>query len=461
MRTKFGLLLLVILVAVGGYSSAAWWIGVSTERQLGQTEEQLVDTYSYITLLSRDYHRGVFSSTEDVTYAPGGSLSQLLRASPAGRDLSSLRWTVHNTIHHGPFPGLRTAALATIDSELLLPAEMRQHLSTVLQGKPIVAVHTTLGFSGASTAELLSPAFEYRTPDGTRVTWRGVTGSMRAASAMSTWSGTMSAPGLTLDSPRGGLELLGFDVSATMQRALDTVYVGQSAFHLATIALHSVAGGTPLSIQGISLQGDTTMNAGYLDEHATVSADRVDAAQFSLTRIGYEQSLNHLDAESFAGLMSEMRAVQRDIPSGGAGRGAAARVNVDILRRYAFEMALHQPVLEIERLGFVTPEGELRLSAKLAMPGLRREELQGAMAALAILQHLDATADLRVDEALLNKLLDASGKRELLSAQLQQLETQGYLRHDGTALTTHLIYRAGVLTINGQPFRAMRAAAAR
>jgi uncharacterized protein YdgA (DUF945 family) len=373
--------------------------------------------------------------------------------------LGSMHWTVHQTIHHGPFPQLRTAALAVIDSELQLPPALRQQVSSVLHGQPLLAVHTTLGFSGGSTATLQSPAFEYRTPDGASVTWRGVSGTVRATRGMAAWSGTVAAPGLTLAGPQGSLELLGFDFSAHMQRALDAFSVGQSAFRVATIALHPTTGGTPFSVEGMALQGDTALDGDYLDEHATLSADRVNAAQFSLSNVDYALRLDHLDAASFAALINALRSAQQ-APLDNDARHDAARANVELFRRYGFEMALHEPVLEIERIGFVTPEGQFRLSAKLALPGLRREQLQGPGAVLALLQHLDARADLRVDAALLAKFVEASSKRELISAQLQQLERQGYLRRDGGSLSTSLIFRAGALTINGQPFRPLAAAAA-
>jgi uncharacterized protein YdgA (DUF945 family) len=115
---------------------------------------------------------------------------------------------------------------------------------------------------------------------------------------------------------------------------------------------------------------------------------------------------------------------------------------------------VHEPVLSIERLSFAAPEGEFRLSAKLAIPGLSEQELQGPAAMAALMMHLDATAQLRVDAPLLDKLLQADGKRELTSV-LDQLERQGYLRRDGNAYTTSLVYHAGALTINGLPYGPM------
>jgi uncharacterized protein YdgA (DUF945 family) len=452
MKVMIQAALLVVLLAVGGYTSTAWWIGMSAEKRLQQNEEQLLNSASYLTLVSRDYRRGIFSSTEDVTYGIGGSVGQLLRTSGAGAALNYLRLTVHNDIQHGPLPGFRTVAFATIDSRLQPPPALRQAVDTILHGRPLLQARAVLEWSGDSEISVESPSFQYRLPDSTRLVWDGVAGSARATSSMAHWSGHMSAPGLAVDGPKGQFELLGLTLSADMQRALDTFYIGRSEIHLGSVTAREPSG-TALSIKGVGLQSDTGLNAGYIDQYVSLSAERADVAQFSLTHVGYEQTLSHLHAGSLAALVAALRDAQRELPSGPPTRVQTARAQTTAFSRYGLALAVHEPVLNIERFGFIAPEGEFRLSAKLAIPGLSQQELQGPAAMAAVMMHLDASAELHIDAPLLDKLLQASGKRELVGAQLEQLEHQGYLRRDGNALTTSLAFHAGALTINGLPYR--------
>ena len=447
--------LLVILLAAGGYTSAAWWIGISTEHRLQQNEEQLLNSASYVAVVSRDYRRGVFSSTEDITYGIGGSMGQYMRMSGAAAALGALRLTVHNTIQHGPLPGLRpTVALAVIDSQLLPPPPLQRAVAMILHGQPLLHAHTTLHWSGDSESTIESPDFQYRLPDGTLIVWNGIDGSVHAASAMARWSGQIEAPGLTIDGPKGRFELAGLTFKADMQRALDTFYIGHSEAQLSRVSAHAV-NGTVLLLQGMAMQSDTSLNAGYIGQHVSLGADRFDVAQLSLTRLGYVQSLSHLHADSLAALIAALRDAQRDEAMGTPSPAKASRAQMTAFGRYGLALAEHEPVLTIERLGFMAPEGEFRLSAKVAIPGLSPQELQGPAAMMALMTHLDMTADLRIDAALLDKLLEASGKRELVSGQLDQLERQGYLRRDGNTFTSTLAYHAGALTINGQPYRPM------
>lgn len=455
MKARTQVVLLLLLIAAGGYTSAAWWIGMSTEKLLQQNEEQLLSSASYLTLVSRDYRRGIFSSTEDATYGIGGPIEQYLRLSGAGAALSSLRMTVHTAIEHGPLPGLRpTFALAAIDSQLQLPASMQQALGSILQGKPLLHAHALVHWSGDSDGTFDSPAFQHQLPDGTRIRWEGIEGTGHAAAAMALWSGQISAPGLTLDGPKGRFQLRGLTFNADVQRALDTFYVGRTEAHVGAVTAHALDG-TALSIEGIALQSNSGLNAGYLDQRVSLGADRVDVAQFSLTRVGYVQTLSHLHADSLVALLAALRDAQRDAASGPATPATAARTQMTAFSRYGLALAVHAPVLNIERLGFVAPEGEFRLSAKLAIPGLSQDELRGSAAMAALMMHLDVNADLRIDAPLLEKLLQVSGRRELVAGQLDQLERQGYLRRDGNAWVTALAYHAGSLTINGVPYAPM------
>ena len=85
-------------------------------------------------------------------------------------------------------------------------------------------------------------------------------------------------------------------------------------------------------------------------------------------------------------------------------------------------------------------------------PGLKREDLDGSYAHSALMQHLDVAADLRIDVALITRLLANSGRKDALAAQLDTLEHQGYVKRDGKALTAHVALAGGKVTVNGRPY---------
>ena len=124
----------------------------------------------------------------------------------------------------------------------------------------------------------------------------------------------------------------------------------------------------------------------------------------------------------------------------------------DALRRYGVDLLLHDPVLDIRQVGFTTAEGSFLLSARISAPGLSRADLQWPAAIAALKEHARISADLRVDDGLAQKLLSLGGPDPKRAAQLTSFEQQGYVTATSGALTTHVAYGGGRLTLNGHPF---------
>jgi hypothetical protein len=99
------------------------------------------------------------------------------------------------------------------------------------------------------------------------------------------------------------------------------------------------------------------------------------------------------------------------------------------------------------------PEGSLVFSARLGAPGLAPVDLQSVAAVImALKSHAQITADLRVDNGLMQRFLAVGGSNPRIAAQISTFEQQGYLTAVSTAISTHLQYSGGRLTLNGHPF---------
>jgi uncharacterized protein YdgA (DUF945 family) len=131
----------------------------------------------------------------------------------------------------------------------------------------------------------------------------------------------------------------------------------------------------------------------------------------------------------------------------------------EAFRTYGIDIMVHDPVLNLPRIGFTTPDGELLVSLNATTPGVTRADLDVAPQLLgaALVKHLQASLDVRIDTALLDKLLDSTGKGDTIAGQMQGLQRQGYLKLDGKALTTHLTFQSGRLKVNDLPFPPMPA----
>jgi uncharacterized protein YdgA (DUF945 family) len=235
-----------------------------------------------------------------------------------------------------------------------------------------------------------------------------------------------------------------------MRRAYDTLAIGKASFKMASATIRSPGDNGDVVLKGLTLRMLSSQNGDYLDSEGELATETLEAKQFSATHLGFALSFSHLHGPSLAALTTAVRDLQREALAGN--RDLLKTKLGDMFRERGVDVLLHDPVIEVPRIGFVMPEGEMHLSAKVSAPGLTREELQGPALNAAILQHLQAQADLRVDAALMDRLLSASAYRDTARQQLVTLERQGYLKHEGSLYTLHVAYQSGKLSVNGQPF---------
>lgn len=444
-RIRIGLVFAVAVVL--GFPTAAWVTGIVVEKQNEADEQRRLGETPYVVRTKRDYRRGVFSSVEHATYqlslptAKGGPVT-----SPSG----SWHLTTHCVIHHGPLPQLRTLALATADCDLELPPELGQSIKAALGGKPPVELRIRTGWLGSSTTAFTSPAFTLKLENGATVNWRGFDGTMAASRGLATWSGSLTAPGLTVDHASTHAEIGTLILTADMRRAYDTLDVGSVSLKAAGAVVRSADDDTNLVLKGVTVSGVSSQNGDYVDSAVELAVDTLEAKQFSATRVGYAFRLNHAHGPSLAALSKAMREVQREALTG-SHEAFQAKLR-DSFREHGIDVLSHDPVLEIPRIGFAMPEGEARLSARLSAPGLTREELQGPTLPATILRHLQAEADLGIDAALLDKLLSRNQNADAVRQRLAALERQGYVKQAGGRYAVHLSYERGRTVVNGLPF---------
>ena len=449
MNRRIGIAL-VIVVVILAYPMAAWVIGLSAEHTWQQREQQIARRYPFFETVQHEYHRGVYSSTEEVTYRINGRLANGMRALYGGTTPPDQHITVRNTIHHGPLPQLRAFAPTTIDTEIIPPASIEQKLTELFGNQATLSIHTRLHWFGGSTTTFLSPAFERRTPDAVTIHWRGLEGTADVGSELKEYKGAFTAPGLDVKAAQANVTLEDLRGTTDQQSsAFEGIYLGTLHMTLARMAIEPTSPGHALSLQNLALNSKLSAQGEYIEMDSGTNADSIKFEQYSLTHVGYELRGSHLYGQSLVTMNKSFQTAESD-----PGAPLSPENMQQILKTGAVELLIHDPVLELPRIGFAMSEGELLISVKASAHGFTRDEVDGPPGALraALAKHLQASANLRIDTALLDKLLDTSGNADKFTAQLQGLQRQGYLKLDGKALTTHLTFESGQLQVNGLPF---------
>lgn len=441
-----------IALAIGGvivlsYPGIAWVTGMAIESRMQHSEQQALDQVPYLTLVKREYHRGVYRSTEIATY--GFHLPVTGGVKTAAALPSSATFTVVNNIRHGPFPAGHAGALAVVVSTLVVPAPVEKTLSGVLGTRPVLQAHTTVSLFGGAATALTSPAFRLVLADGSALAWAGLTGTIRTARNQAGWTGQLSAPRLVFQGARGMVEFAGLEYSGSNARAFGGLYLGTGTLTIERLGASSPRPDEGFSVQRLSVTSTSKPDGEFFDERTDLTADAATFAAVKVKNIAYSVSFEHLDGPSFASLLQALRSGAHEAVANPVQGQTTTR---NALRQYGANLLLHDPVLDIPRAGFTMPEGSFLLSAKIRARGLASADLQWPAAFMALKTHAEVTADLRVDNGLVQKFLTMGGSNPRFATQLTSFEQQGYLTAGASAVTTHIDYSGGRLTLNGHAF---------
>jgi len=469
-RLRIGLIVIVVLAL--GYPAAAWLIGMSVQHQVLDREQAALEQIPYLTVVKRDYRRGIYSSTEEVTFGLGGSFVKSLAA--AGQDWGTqAQITIRNTIHHGPLPQLRACAPAVIDTVILLPPQAQQQLVAALGDKASLSIRTQMKWGGGATTVIHSTAFQKDIPDKGGLEWRGLDATVDQGREIGAQVVELNAPGLIVTSPKANLSIEGLKASTDLHRAFEAVNAGKARFSLARLAVESPEKDFKLNSQNLTLQGNTSVSGEFLNSNATLALDSLDAGKFSATQLVLELNMDHFHGPSFSSLIKAMQDAQAEqvkaaLQAAPGDANALAQQQQQTTAKiaaafqtYGLQLLGHEPVVDFSRIGFKTPEGDLMLSVKLAAPGITPADVSGGTGALVAVvpKFLQATINVRIDKTLLDKLLTQSvsdpDKSNSVTTRVQQFQDQGYIKVDGNALTTQVAFMQGQLKVNGLPFSPM------
>ena len=464
---RIGLIVVVLALA---YPAAAWVIGLTVQRQMLQREQFALAQVPYVVVVNRDYRRGIYSSTEELTLDLGRSFAKGLQTA-AGQDLSKQAQVIIRLhIHHGPLPQLRAFAPATMDTEIALSPETQQKLVALIGDQAHLTIQTQMHWLGGSTTVIHSTAFKSKGPNEVTFEWHGLDGKGELAREVGAGTTEFTAPGFSLTSSKGTLAMEDFKVRTDTHQAFDSFAVGKFDFSVGHMASETTTPPFKLDARNLGFEGNSSVNGEFLNTDITASLGSVELPNFSGTELVWETRLDHLHGPTLVALSNQLKAIQAEqlrtpIPSG-PDDTAAQQAQAQIAQKYqaavqtyGIPLIGHEPVIDFPRIGFKTPDGDLMLSVKLEFPGITPADVAGdpkTLALVVIPKFLQATVNARIDSTLLDKLLQQSmadsDKSDQAKARIQQLQDHGYIKVDGKALTTQILFMGGQVRINGLPF---------
>jgi uncharacterized protein YdgA (DUF945 family) len=446
-----------VVVLVGVYLAATAATGMVAHRRVAEFTDHITrQSNGLLRVAETKSSRGFFRSVEDVTFEVGGPFAMM--AGALSDTMSAPKFTVHNVIHHGPLPGLRTIGVARVESTLVMDDATRQQLIKTLGTDKPVELYVTLGLRGQTRLEINSPEINAQAEDGTNFAWKGMKSHIEYSWDFEDVTASASLPGASITTKDGST--VTFDniaMEGDFSTWLETLYVGDGSFKVADIAVTPRASQTPFHVKEASYLVKATADGDYYNVGIQTGAASFESTPTSLQDLHFELGVNHLHGPTTAALYKYAQDMSAGIQNKDPTQQPMSFMEV---QDKVSTLLQHDPELVIERLSFGTEHGDFKVSARAKLTGVTAEDTKG-FNGMQLLNKLTASADISVAQSLIDNWpagnLSSPGNQE----QLKQMEAQGYLVRKGDRLEAHIEFANGALTANGKPIGPSLAAPAR
>ncbi|MEM4658621.1 MAG: DUF945 family protein [Candidatus Methanosuratincola sp.] len=438
---------LILLVA---YLSLSYWLGAKTKEHLYLTARVLED--SGYTVKDRTYQSGILE---------GESSSRI--GIPV---IESFVIEARSKVYHGPLPVMAwlngiyemKPVRAVIRTELSFPTD--SSVPKVLRGLPPITATTRLELSGTSYTHFYSPP---ASSGGAK--WEGLSGTLEAERDLEAFSLSLKSPGFTMRTRKGSLALSNIAASADMKSGFQDLYyyTGNSSCAIGDILLEPKGGSLPtVSIKNAGFRVFTDIKEGNIETEVSVSAEKASIGDSLSGPFELVASTIGIDAEAYRELLVELRGL----------RSARDRSFTELAARLAPlipDFLKKSPGFEIERIGFGTPNGEIKGRIKLFVDSSGLGIPQGLISllpALSLEAGFEAPKDFfmpllvrsareKLEKARQKGLLEADADvdglaRETVDENLEKLISEGLILEEGGVLKTELSLKKGTLTVNGK-----------
>lgn len=455
------------------YTGASWWAGKQAEITLGKQHQLLADL-PYFAVKSRDYQRGVFSSTERTTITLAPNLLkpyQMLNLEELSKVKLELSYT--QTVKHGPFPLLAQGNLsplkAVVTTDIEFTPETQALLKKMFGDQKPLQLENRIQFNDDGVFTVKVPGFTYEeTLAKVKSVWQGLDASIAYGGDFNKVDIQAVAPGLHFEAgPKGTLDIKDLRFESHNTRGTAGIMLGEGKLTLASAAFKQAEGDHPIDAKLDNLsylvktgaEGDFINSSGDIGlQSLTLNGKVYGPAKLSV-------AANHLHGPTLGKLSRAVTQIQREV----ADPTEQASKMFAVFRKEGLPLLRNDPSLSIKQLSIKLPEGEVALKADLGLKGFEDKDLDNP---LKLLEKLQANADLRVPKQVIETyvLWQARGMiavdteegerpdaeeldnlaRNLMESQIRKLTEQNLIRADGDILSSTAQWKGGHLTVNGK-----------
>ena len=483
-KAVLGALAAAIALAYGG---STWWAGTKIKSSYDTALDELPKQTALVRVVNRSYERGFFGAVSTVTLEIGcaaDAAAQVPAVKPAEGDdedddaatpLKPVRLTFRDTIRHGPLAGGMLAA-ATIDSELVLDVKGQAKAEQLFgKAKPLTA-HTKVAFDGGYTSDLTVAPAKVTDEGKAQFAWQGAQARIEVNGGRTQAHYDLTMPGLDVSDVRTGAtmkmgKLTGkadMDSSAGWILATGKTEGRLESFEFAAPKGLSTAEGAEgkalptVLLQNIDMLADASIKDGLYASTGTIKG----AGKIGETKIDkFEMSSGGRRIHA-AGYKKLADAWLKSSAINGCGKGgakasqAAMKTLADQLAPDLKAMAKYNPEFGLDKMVVEIGGKRGEISYSAGMVGVTDEDLQGPGMALLMKRGV-LKANARLPMQWLEQIAATGAESgqtpppEMVAGLVEQGEGMGFVKRDGTDITSQVEYSEGSLKVNGKPLGGM------
>jgi uncharacterized protein YdgA (DUF945 family) len=485
MKRLLGGILVMALVAIAAWGACSYWFGIQAEREYKAMIERSADWRSF-RLTGGEYTRGVFRSEAKATLEltntpPLPSLSDTQEDQPFPFKLMLTHKISHGPIPFGMLPhagGIMRPALAVIETQTNLDPQAKERLKDVrlLENMPSLDVITVLKWGGDGDTHLTIPPYKGELGEESKasVDFSGFKSHVEFTPGFKRFKGSFSTDGFRAAIPdEGDFSLLSMSCSFDQSQGISGFYLGDVHYSLALISFKH---GDPakvqkdFSIKGFSIKTQAQETGNDLSSSVTLALDQVNNEKGSFNDAIFEIEFRKLDG----GVLGEFQKTLKQAQHQSASSDQLSEMTLGAFLGLLPKLLKNSPEVEIKQLGFASPEGEIKASAKLAVDGrniqgplslpmlLQSSRLDASLSAaekplVRLLRSLESSDQTTTDGAEAEESNPSPNNDEDLELELRKtlsvLVARRFLVLENGIYRANASYAGGQLNLNGQPIR--------
>lgn len=442
--------------------ASPWLIGLRVEASFRDGIKRLSEQSPYPITVSR-YARGYGSATAEtrieIPLPPEAADDD---NGAAARPPRTLVLGLQHAISHGPRPDspLRIARLVTTPK---LDAELTAALQPLFGDAAALTLITDLGFGGALSGSLRSPAVDTSNTDALgsplHLRWAGIDGEYSITGRQLVMR--IDSPGLELSAPHDRDSRIGpMQLRADMQRIADgPLWAGTSTLAIASATFKT--GAAAIAMEAVQVDSETRAVDGLMNSGVRFSAASFNAGGTRIDQLRLNLAVDHLDAAATSELSQAMNRYQQAL--GPDGKAADPLAMMAELKPVLGRLAAGHPEFRVDELSFGSPDGTVKLDGRLRYIGDAnlddfavprdlegRVQFEAPLTTVNLLLGQKVRADMAESAGVAPAEVPPEVVASALAGSRSAMVAQGLLLIDGDRASSTMAFERGALTINGK-----------